>query len=165
MCQSRPPLALYGTELRENNLSSTGSSRVQVFSFSGALRQMRIPPLIAVIVLGKLGLNAAFVPSACSNIHKASISSHMTQQLTYRSIAFETILMAEGNSQVGSMESVFKFIRSDALSLTVGSLCLLALVTNRLYTDPLFDSQSRTDILGVFSAGGLLLNGLTLQVR
>jgi hypothetical protein len=138
---------------------------VQVFSFSGALRQMRIPPLIAVIVLSKLGLNAAFVPSACSNIHKASISSHMMQQLTHRSVAFETILMAEGNSQVGSMESVFKFIRSDALSLTVGSLCLLALVTNRLYTDPLFDSQSRTDILGVFSAGGLLLNGLTLQVR
>ena len=58
---------------------------------------------------------------------------------------------------------IFKLIRSDALSLTVGSLCLLALVTNRLYTDPLFDSQSRTDILGVFSAGGLLLNGLTLQ--
>jgi hypothetical protein len=71
------------------------------------------------------------------------------------------MLQASNN---GGLESVFKFIRSDALSLGVGSLALLALVTNRLYTDPLFDSQSRTDILGVFSAGGLLLNGLTLQV-
>lgn len=71
------------------------------------------------------------------------------------------VLQASNN---GGLEGVFKFIRSDALSLGVGSLALLALVTNRLYTDPLFDSQSRTDILGVFSAGGLLLNGLTLQV-
>ncbi len=69
-----------------------------------------------------------------------------------------------GGGGSGLVEGFFKFVRSDALSLGVGSLALLVLVTNRLYTDPLFDSQSRTDILGVFSAGGLLLNGLTLQV-
>lgn len=69
-----------------------------------------------------------------------------------------------GGGGNGLVEGFFKFVRSDALSLGVGSLALLVLVTNRLYTDPLFDSQSRTDILGVFSAGGLLLNGLTLQV-
>jgi hypothetical protein len=63
------------------------------------------------------------------------------------------------------MGGVLGAIRRDTLSLAIGSLCLLALVTNRLFTDPLYDSQSRTDILGVVAAGGLLLNGLTLQVR
>lgn len=40
----------------------------------------------------------------------------------------------------------------------------MVLTWNRLATDVLYDSQSRTDILGVIAAGGLVLNGLTLQV-
>lgn len=65
----------------------------------------------------------------------------------------------------GGIDGLFRLIRNDALSLTIGSLCLVALVANRLATPDLYDSQSRTDIIGVISAGGLLLNGLTLQVR
>lgn len=65
----------------------------------------------------------------------------------------------------GGLDSLFRLIRNDALSLAVGSICLIALVANRLATPDLYDSQSRTDIIGVISAGGLLLNGLTLQVR
>lgn len=64
----------------------------------------------------------------------------------------------------GGIDGLFRLIRNDALSLTIGSLCLVALVANRLLTPDLYDSQSRTDIIGVISAGGLLLNGLTLQV-
>jgi hypothetical protein len=69
-----------------------------------------------------------------------------------------------GDSSTGGLEGLFRLIRNDGLSLAIGSLCLVALVANRLTTPELYDSQSRTDIIGVISAGGLLLNGLTLQV-
>jgi hypothetical protein len=113
---------------------------------------MRQTPSLAARIMLLLVLAtpaSAFVPSPCVATMPRPTSSGV-------------VLHASNNN--GGLEGVFKFIRSDALSLGVGSLALLALVTNRLYTDPLFDSQSRTDILGVFSAGGLLLNGLTLQV-
>lgn len=72
--------------------------------------------------------------------------------------------LAAQPSSGGGIDGLLRLIRNDALSLTIGSLCLVALVANRLLTPDLYDSQSRTDIIGVISAGGLLLNGLTLQV-
>lgn len=64
----------------------------------------------------------------------------------------------------GLFDGLVKLLTSETLSLSVGSLGLLVLTWNRLATDVLYDSQSRTDILGVIAAGGLVLNGLTLQV-
>lgn len=73
--------------------------------------------------------------------------------------------LQEDSRGVGVFDGLIKALTSETLSLSVGSLGLLALTINRLSTENLYDSQSRTDILGVIAAGGLLLNGLTLQVR
>jgi hypothetical protein len=71
---------------------------------------------------------------------------------------------ARGEGARGGLGAVVAgLVRNEGLSLALGSLCLTVLVVNRLATEELYDSQSRTDILAVISSGGLLLNGLTLQ--
>ena len=61
------------------------------------------------------------------------------------------------------LDSALSILRSETLSIVLGSTLLLALVCNRLFTEDLYDSQSRTDLIAVLSAGGLLLNGISLQ--
>ena len=66
-------------------------------------------------------------------------------------------------SAMSPLDSALSILRSETLSIVLGSVLLLALVCNRLFTENLYDSQARTDLIAVLSAGGLLLNGISLQ--
>lgn len=83
---------------------------------------------------------------------------------TMTSTRLHNSLQDDSGKAGGLFDGLVKLLTSETLSLSVGSLGLLVLTWNRLATDVLYDSQSRTDILGVIAAGGLVLNGLTLQV-
>ena len=125
-------------------------------------------PQVTRLVFPQFISTAALSLLPSSSTCKASSSSSSRRDKN-RQLTFSTRLQASsqqggGGGGVGLGEGILKFIRNDALSLTVGTIALLALIINRFATEELFDSQSRTDILGVFSAGSLLLNGLTLQV-
>lgn len=143
----------------------------------------RLLPVLALLVLLSLGSVQAFQPAApITTISGRSQSRYARQQSSPSPTTTSSIstsrargarpplspwaLAAQPSSSSGGggLDGLFRLIRNDALSLTVGSICLIALVANRLATPDLYDSQSRTDIIGVISAGGLLLNGLTLQV-
>lgn len=148
-----------------------------------AARALVLLPLLAsttVLLLAALGWQSASVnafqppsPTASGSrrrhhrslLQTPSRSASISHQASSLPSPWALAAQQSSSGGGGGMEGLFRLIRNDALSLAIGSLCLVALVGNRLGTPDLYDSQSRTDIIGVISAGGLLLNGLTLQVR
>jgi hypothetical protein len=83
-----------------------------------------------------------------------------------------TIIMNNSNNSqllsntLSPMDRFLLIVTSDRTSLLLGSMGILFLLLNRLLTFPDEDimyeaSRSRIDLLGVFAAGSVLLNGIT----
>eukprot|EP00956_Cyclotella_meneghiniana_P032561 scaffold90134_cov51-Cyclotella_meneghiniana.AAC.4 len=68
-------------------------------------------------------------------------------------------------ANLSPIDSLLLTLTSDRFSLLLGSLGILLLLLNRLFTFPsdvMYEaSRSRIDLLGVFAAGSVLLNGIT----
>lgn len=60
--------------------------------------------------------------------------------------------------------NLLRTLTGPEFSIALGVSILLAVLTNRLATPELIDSQARTDILGVMASGGLITNGVYLLV-
>lgn len=58
--------------------------------------------------------------------------------------------------------NLLRTLTGPEFSIALGVSILLAVLTNRLATPELIDSQARTDILGVMASGGLITNGVYL---
>lgn len=61
--------------------------------------------------------------------------------------------------------NIIRALTGPQISVVLGIGILLAVLANRIVTPNLFDSQARTDILGVIASGGLVTNGVYLLVR
>lgn len=61
--------------------------------------------------------------------------------------------------------NLLRTLTGPEFSIAFGASILLAVLTNRLATPQLIDSQARTDILGIIASGGLVTNGVYLLVR
>lgn len=70
------------------------------------------------------------------------------------------LIGSKDDSPSSSGTSWLRTLASPEFSIALGGSILLAVLTNRLATAELLDSQARTDILGVIASGGLITNGV-----
>lgn len=96
------------------------------------------------------------------------MSHHSAPWYLYLYLKAASANNSEKNAQEDDPAETGNLLRTLAgpeFSIALGMSILLAVLTNRLATPELIDSQARTDILGVIASGGLVTNGVYLLVR
>jgi len=94
-----------------------------------------------------------------------SKSSFLSTDKASVSFASSSSSKSDAPSNLSVIDRLILTLTSDRTSLLLGSIGLIALMLNRLVSFPeeaVYEaSRSRVDLLGVFAAGSVLLNGIT----